>query len=99
MAALIICPTDLQSYLPGKGTSVGVDFGTLCYSIIYSIGDIVNRFRERTLGLSPLSIRSGAGVIERLKIPWTYCMSSALVPKPDDWQNHIGELGCLISNS
>lgn len=54
------------------------------------IGDIVNNFRTRTLGLGPLTLRSGPGLVDRVKVPWTYCMSPALVPKPDDWKNHIG---------
>ncbi|KDR81957.1 hypothetical protein GALMADRAFT_207321 [Galerina marginata CBS 339.88] len=54
------------------------------------VGDIINNFRSTKLGLSPLSIRSGPGYVDRLKIPWTYCMSPALVPKPNDWKNYIG---------
>lgn len=55
------------------------------------IGDIVNNFRTRTLGLTPLTLRSGSGLVDRVKVPWTYCMSPALVPKPEDWKNHIGK--------
>jgi hypothetical protein len=55
------------------------------------IGDIVNDFRTKTLGLTPLSLRSGPGLADRLKVPWTYCMSPALVPPPGDWKNHIGQ--------
>ncbi|KAJ7144963.1 UDP-Glycosyltransferase/glycogen phosphorylase [Mycena crocata] len=57
------------------------------------IGDIVNNFRTRTLGLEPLSLRSGPSLVDRVKIPWTYCMSPALVPKPDDWKNYIDVVG------
>ncbi|KAF7359127.1 Sterol 3-beta-glucosyltransferase UGT80A2 [Mycena sanguinolenta] len=57
------------------------------------VGDLVNNFRTRTLGLEPLSLRSGPGLIDRVKIPWTYCMSPALVPKPDDWKNYIDVVG------
>lgn len=57
---------------------------------LFRISDIMNTFRTKTLGLSSLSLRSGAGMIDRLKIPWTYCLSPALIPKPDDWKNHIG---------
>lgn len=54
------------------------------------LGDITNRFRGKTLGLPPLSLTSGPGLVDRLKIPWTYCLSPSLVPKPTDWKNHIG---------
>ena len=58
-----------------------------------SMGDIINKFRNRALGLPSLSVRSGPGLAERLKVPWTYCMSPALVPKPKDWSNHIDVVG------
>lgn len=54
------------------------------------LGDLINGFRIRTLGLEPLSVRSGPGILDRLKIPWTYCFSPEIVKKPDDWKNHIG---------
>ncbi|KAH7928152.1 glycosyltransferase family 1 protein [Leucogyrophana mollusca] len=57
------------------------------------IGDIVNVFRSKTLGLSTLTLRSGAGLVDRLKIPWTYCMSPTLIPPPEDWKNHIDTVG------
>ncbi|KAJ7778801.1 UDP-Glycosyltransferase/glycogen phosphorylase [Mycena maculata] len=57
------------------------------------IGDLVNNFRTRTLGLEPLSLRSGPSLVDRVKIPWTYCMSPALVPKPNDWKNYIDVVG------
>ncbi|KAF8061758.1 UDP-Glycosyltransferase/glycogen phosphorylase [Lyophyllum atratum] len=57
------------------------------------IGDLVNTLRTRSLGLTPLTLRSGPGLLDRLKVPWTYCMSPALVPKPNDWKNHIDVVG------
>ncbi|KAJ7063648.1 glycosyltransferase family 1 protein [Mycena amicta] len=57
------------------------------------VGDLINNFRKQTLRLEPLSLRSGPSLLDRVKIPWTYCMSPALVPKPDDWKNHIDVVG------
>ncbi|KZO92404.1 glycosyltransferase family 1 protein [Calocera viscosa TUFC12733] len=57
------------------------------------LGDVINTFRSKALGLPPLSIRSGAGVLDRLKIPYTYCISPGLIPKPDDWTNYIDLAG------
>ncbi|KAK0458622.1 UDP-Glycosyltransferase/glycogen phosphorylase [Desarmillaria tabescens] len=57
------------------------------------MGDIINKLRTRTLGLTPLSLRSGSGALDTCKVPWTYCMSPALVPKPKDWKNHIDVAG------
>ncbi|EPQ50594.1 UDP-Glycosyltransferase/glycogen phosphorylase [Gloeophyllum trabeum ATCC 11539] len=57
------------------------------------IGDIVNSFRVKALGLRPLSLRSGPGMADRLKVPFTYCLSPSLVPKPRDWKSHIDIVG------
>ncbi|THU98408.1 glycosyltransferase family 1 protein [Dendrothele bispora CBS 962.96] len=57
------------------------------------VGDLVNKFRTKTLGLEPLSLRSGPGLVDTVKCPWTYCMSPALVPKPEDWKNYIDVVG------
>ncbi|KAL2002776.1 hypothetical protein VTN02DRAFT_5994 [Thermoascus thermophilus] len=53
------------------------------------LGDIINKFRERNLGLEPVSIMWAPTMITRLRIPYTYCWSPALIPKPSDWGNHI----------
>ncbi|PVF99017.1 UDP-Glycosyltransferase/glycogen phosphorylase [Serendipita vermifera] len=57
------------------------------------LGGVINDFRATRLGLEPLSVRSGPGIIDRLKVPWTYCFSPEIVPKPGDWQNHIDVVG------
>lgn len=66
---------------------------SLCRShshALRSLGDVINNFRRNTLGLRKLNIRNGAGVLDKLKIPCTYVFSEGLVPKPEDWRNHIG---------
>ncbi|KZV64473.1 glycosyltransferase family 1 protein [Peniophora sp. CONT] len=57
------------------------------------IGDLINEWRKGSLGTQSLSLRSGPGLVDRLKIPWTYCLSPSLVPRPDDWKNHIDIVG------
>ena len=57
------------------------------------LGDIINRFREYTLGLEPVSMVQAPTLIARLKIPYTYCWSPALIPKPRDWKQHISISG------
>ncbi|PHH83711.1 hypothetical protein CDD82_4673 [Ophiocordyceps australis] len=57
------------------------------------LGDVINRFRDKVLGLSPLSLASGAGLLTRLKIPYTYCWSPSLIPKPNDWNINIDIAG------
>lgn len=40
----------------------------------------------------------GPMLAEALKIPFTYCWSPALVPKPKDWGPHIGEVASSVQN-
>ncbi|KAG8712488.1 hypothetical protein FRC09_019814 [Ceratobasidium sp. 395] len=57
------------------------------------LGHTINKFRMQRLGLPYLNTQSAVSMIERCKIPWTYCLSSALVPKPSDWMSHIDVVG------
>ncbi|KAF3481144.1 uncharacterized protein GIQ15_03903 [Arthroderma uncinatum] len=63
------------------------------------LGDVINRFRERDLGLRPISLISGPGMISRLRVPYTYCWSSSLLPKPRDWGSHIDVAGFYFLSS
>lgn len=62
------------------------------------LGDVINRFRERSLNLEPISIMWAPGMVSRLRIPWTYCWSPALIPKPSDWGNYIDISGFFFLN-
>ncbi|TKA81907.1 hypothetical protein B0A49_00140 [Cryomyces minteri] len=57
------------------------------------LGDVINRFRQKSLGLEPISLMWAPGMLARLRIPYTYCWSPALIPKPRDWPNHISISG------
>lgn len=63
------------------------------------LGDIVNRFRAKCLGLDPVSRIWGPGMLQRLNIPHIYCWSPALVPKPKDWGSDISIAGFYLLNS
>ncbi|KAL3423596.1 glycosyltransferase family 28 domain-containing protein [Phlyctema vagabunda] len=62
------------------------------------IGDIINRFRKKCLGLDPISLIWAPGMLQRLKVPHTYCWSPALIPKPNDWGPHISISGFYLLN-
>ena len=62
------------------------------------LGDVINRFREKSLGLEPVSIMWAPGMTSRLRIPYTYCWSPALIPKPRDWGNYIDISGFYFLN-
>jgi hypothetical protein len=55
------------------------------------LGDVINKWRA-TLDLEPIAMVQGPSLAESLKIPFTYCWSPALVPKPKDWPAHIGKV-------
>ncbi|KAF2272065.1 UDP-Glycosyltransferase/glycogen phosphorylase [Westerdykella ornata] len=57
------------------------------------LGDLINRFRKTSLGLDPVSALWGPNMLARMKIPFTYCWSPALIPKPQDWDRHISIAG------
>ena len=53
------------------------------------LGDVVNKFRKNVLRIEELSPIWAPSLIQRAKIPYTYCWSPALIPKPRDWGAHI----------
>ncbi|KAF2840190.1 glycosyltransferase family 1 protein [Patellaria atrata CBS 101060] len=53
------------------------------------LGDLVNKFRVKTLGLEPVSTLWAPGQLYRLNVPYTYMWSPSLVPKPPDWGPEI----------
>ncbi|CAE6464930.1 unnamed protein product, partial [Rhizoctonia solani] len=57
------------------------------------LGRTINKFRMKRLGLDYLTTASAVGMIERCAVPWTYCLSPALVSKPADWMSHIDVVG------
>ncbi|KAL5120460.1 hypothetical protein ACEQ8H_001750 [Pleosporales sp. CAS-2024a] len=57
------------------------------------LGDVINRFRKDSLHLDPVSIIWAPAMLARLKVPFTYCWSPALIPQPKDWNHHISVAG------
>ncbi|KAK4099183.1 glycosyltransferase family 1 protein [Parathielavia hyrcaniae] len=62
------------------------------------LGDIINDWRE-SLDLQLVPFSEGPGLAETLQIPFTYCWSPALVPKPDDWPAHIDVCGFFFRDA
>jgi UDP:flavonoid glycosyltransferase YjiC (YdhE family) len=60
------------------------------------LGDLVNKFRTKTLGLEPMSTLWAPGQLSRLKVPFTYLWSPSLVPKPEDWGPEIDIAGYVF---
>lgn len=53
------------------------------------LGDVINKFRTRTLKLDPISPLWGHQLLSRLRLPFTYLWSESLIPKPADWGSNI----------
>jgi UDP:flavonoid glycosyltransferase YjiC (YdhE family) len=56
------------------------------------LGDVINKWRRR-IGLEPVPNTEGPTLASTLSIPFTYCWSPALIPKPQDWPAHIDVSG------
>ena len=60
------------------------------------LGDLVNDFRVKTLGLDPVSTLWAPGATYRLHVPFTYLWSPGLVPKPADWGSEVDVSGFVF---
>ncbi|KAK8853460.1 hypothetical protein IAR55_004167 [Kwoniella newhampshirensis] len=63
-----------------------------------SLGKTISDFRQLTLGLPPSDKVIGPGLLDRLKIPFTYCWSSLVASRPADWKEHIDVTGFIYPN-
>lgn len=60
------------------------------------LGDLVNDFRSKTLGLDPVSTLWAPGSTYRPHVPFTYMWSPGLIPKPEDWGEEIDISGFVF---
>ena len=60
------------------------------------LGDLVNRFRVKSLGLEPISTLWAPGQLFRMRVPHTYLWSPGLIPKPADWGPEINIAGFVF---
>ncbi|KAF2477040.1 UDP-Glycosyltransferase/glycogen phosphorylase [Lindgomyces ingoldianus] len=60
------------------------------------LGDLINRFRSKTLCLEEISTLWAPGQLYRLKVPYTYMWSPSLVSKPKDWGPEIDIAGFVF---
>ncbi|CAF3948860.1 unnamed protein product [Adineta steineri] len=62
------------------------------------IGDLINKFRRTILDLPSLNISQVRSMMVDEKVPYTYCWSPSLVPKPSDWPFYIDVSGYFFLN-
>ena len=60
------------------------------------LGDLINAFRVKTLGLEAVSTLWAPGQIYRMNVPITYMWSPGLVPKPRDYGPNIDIVGFVF---
>ncbi|KAH8592080.1 hypothetical protein B0O99DRAFT_630414 [Bisporella sp. PMI_857] len=75
-----------------------ISFSVFEWMTWQGLGDLVNQFRS-TLDLEPVPFSEGPLLLETLKVPFTYCWSPALVPKPRDWGSHIDVCGFFFRDA
>ncbi|EXK27256.1 hypothetical protein FOMG_16318 [Fusarium oxysporum f. sp. melonis 26406] len=66
---------------------------TLTWQGQRSLGDIINHWRRKSLNLDPISSTTATSMLSDQEVPYTYCWSPALVPKPADWPPYIDVCG------
>jgi len=64
-------------------------YGIVDLLVWAGIGDLVDAFRTKTLGLPPVALTDGAALLDDHEVPFTYLWPESLVPKPPEWGPHI----------
>lgn len=73
---------------------------TVCELLTWQgLGDVINKWRRKTLDLPGVPVATGTSLMTNLKVPHTYLWSPNLIPKPDDWGSHIDVTGFCFLDS
>ncbi|THX37818.1 UDP-Glycosyltransferase/glycogen phosphorylase [Aureobasidium pullulans] len=62
------------------------------------LGNVINDWRE-SIQLEPINLLDGPALAKMLRVPFTYCWSPALVPKPRDWPEYIDVCGFFFRDT
>ncbi|EJT69033.1 hypothetical protein GGTG_13430 [Gaeumannomyces tritici R3-111a-1] len=73
-----------------------LSYGVVDLMTWQGLGDVINDWRVKDLGLDPLAAAVGPDIVAITKIPHTYCWSPALVPKPTDWGDTVDICGFFM---
>ncbi|KAM0314009.1 hypothetical protein ACHAO8_004963 [Botrytis cinerea] len=84
---------NIQSIETDPKTANFLSYGLVDTMTWQGLGDVINRWRKNSLDLEPVPVMAGPHLAASLDIPFTYCWSPALVPKPQDWLPHIDVCG------
>jgi UDP:flavonoid glycosyltransferase YjiC (YdhE family) len=84
-------PHPMTRLQPGEHRPVRnfLSYGVVNALMWGGVADVVNSFRDKTLGLPPIDVAQGAALLEDAEVPFTYLFPESLVPRPPDWGPHI----------
>ncbi|KAJ5737241.1 uncharacterized protein N7483_002366 [Penicillium malachiteum] len=69
-----------------------ISYGVVEWMTWQGLGDVINEWRA-SLDLEPVPGMEGPCLAGTLKVPFTYCWSPSLIPKPFDWSSNIDVCG------
>ncbi|CAH0057202.1 unnamed protein product [Clonostachys solani] len=75
-----------------------ISYGIVEWLTWQGLGDLINKWR-RSIDLEEVAMFDAPMLTQTLKIPFTYCWSPALVPKPADWAAHIDVCGFFFRDA
>ncbi|KAJ6551519.1 sterol glucosyltransferase [Mycena capillaripes] len=75
-----------------------ISYGVVEFLTWQGLGDVINKWRY-SIDLEPVPISEGPSLVDTLRVPFTYCWSPTLVPKPADWAVHIDVCGFVFRDS
>ncbi|KAM6525894.1 hypothetical protein FALCPG4_011426 [Fusarium falciforme] len=73
-----------------------LSYGVVDIMTWQGLGDVINSWRVKELMLDPVPASVGPELLSHLNVPYTYCWSPALVPKPADWGQNIDICGFFM---
>ncbi|GFF81393.1 sterol 3-beta-glucosyltransferase UGT80B1 [Aspergillus lentulus] len=76
-----------------------VSYGVVDWLTWQGLGDVINEWRRKDLDLEDVATFEGPHLAEILKVPFTYCWSPALVPKPLDWPSYVDVCGFFFRDT
>ncbi|KAF2182948.1 glycosyltransferase family 1 protein [Zopfia rhizophila CBS 207.26] len=90
-------PHPLANVITKNSSIDPVVINYISYSVVewmtwQGLGEIINNWRA-TIDLQPITGSEGPNLAKSLQIPFTYCWTPALVPKPADWPSYIDVCG------
>ncbi|OTA99236.1 glycosyltransferase family 1 protein [Hypoxylon sp. CI-4A] len=86
----------MKSKGKGTGRTNYASYAAVDFLTWQGLGDLVNHWRVHTLDLEAVPGTEAPGLLKGLHIPFTYCWSPSLVPKPADWGSNIDVTGFIF---